>query len=83
MKCQILFSEKNKKNVTNLLSAELAQRVVKANLNHYFSLLTTNTTVGITETNWGKTNFFLYTMYTYVKKCSGATALLESAEGRE
>ena len=29
MKCQILFSRKNKKNVTNLSSAELAQRVVK------------------------------------------------------
>ena len=29
MKCQILFSGKNKKNITNLLSAELAKRVVK------------------------------------------------------
>ena len=29
MKCQILFSGKNKKTVTNLLSAEIAQRVVK------------------------------------------------------
>ena len=29
MKCQILFSEKNKKNITNLSSAELAKRVVK------------------------------------------------------
>ena len=29
MKSQILFSGKNKKNITNLLSAELAQRVVK------------------------------------------------------
>ena len=29
MKCQILFPEKNMKNI-NLLSAELAQRVVKA-----------------------------------------------------
>ena len=28
MKCQILFSGKNKKNITNLLSAELVQRVV-------------------------------------------------------
>ena len=28
-KCQILFSGKNKKNVTNMLSAELAKRVVK------------------------------------------------------
>ena len=28
MKCQILFSGKNKKNITNLSSAELAQRVV-------------------------------------------------------
>ena len=29
MKSQILFSEKNKTNITNLSSAELAQRVVK------------------------------------------------------
>ena len=30
MKCQNLFSgKKNKKNIINLLSAELAQRVVK------------------------------------------------------
>ena len=28
-KCQILFSGKNKKNIVNLLSAELALRVVK------------------------------------------------------
>ena len=31
MKCQILFSGKNKKNITNLYSAELAKRVVKIN----------------------------------------------------
>ena len=31
MKCQILFSGKNKKNITNLSSAEFAQRVVKVN----------------------------------------------------
>ena len=29
MKCQTLFSGKNKKNIVNLSSAELAQRVVK------------------------------------------------------
>ena len=29
MKCQILFSGKNKKNIISLLSAELAQREVK------------------------------------------------------
>ena len=29
MKCQILFSEKNKKNITNLSSAKLAQMVVR------------------------------------------------------
>ena len=28
-KCQIPFSGKNKKNIVNLLSAELAQRVIK------------------------------------------------------
>ena len=32
IKCQILFSGKNKKNVINLLSAELAQRMVKVKL---------------------------------------------------
>ena len=29
MKCQVLFSGKNNKNITNLSSAELAKRVVK------------------------------------------------------
>ena len=32
MKCQSLFSGKNKKNVVNLLSAELAQGVVVVKL---------------------------------------------------
>ena len=32
MKCQILFSGKNKKNITNLSSAELAKRVVKVKI---------------------------------------------------
>ena len=32
MNCQILFSGKNKKNITNLSSAELAHRVVMVNL---------------------------------------------------
>ena len=32
MKCQILFSEKNKKNITILSSAALANRVVKVNI---------------------------------------------------
>ena len=31
MKCQILFSGKNKKNIINLSSAENAQRAVKVN----------------------------------------------------
>ena len=30
MKCQIMFSRKNKKNITNLSSAVLAQRMAKA-----------------------------------------------------
>ena len=30
MKCQVLFSKKNKKNIVNMSSTELAQRVVKA-----------------------------------------------------
>ena len=36
MKCQILFSGKNKTNIIILLSAELAQRVVKV---PYLSML--------------------------------------------
>ena len=32
MKCQIMFSVKNKKYIINLSSAELAQRVVKIKL---------------------------------------------------
>ena len=38
MKCQILFSGKNKKNVINLSSAENAQRVVKVKLLIQFPL---------------------------------------------
>ena len=38
MKCQILFSGKNKKNIINLSSAENAQRVVKVNLLKSFYL---------------------------------------------
>ena len=37
MKCQILISGNNKKNVINLLSAELAQRMVKVILIHVLS----------------------------------------------
>ena len=36
MKCQILFSRKNKKNI-NLSSAELAKREVKIKMTHDFS----------------------------------------------
>ena len=32
MKCRILFSGKNMKNITNLLSAELANKVVMVNV---------------------------------------------------
>ena len=42
MKCQILFSGKNKKNITNLSSAELAKREVKVSYTkkyQYFSFL--------------------------------------------
>ena len=39
MKCQILFSRKNKKNVTNLLSAELAKRGVKVNKIHVYEMV--------------------------------------------
>ena len=34
MKCQILFSGKNKKNIINV-SSEFAQRMVKVNMNGY------------------------------------------------
>ena len=33
MKCHILFSGKNKENIVNLLSAELAKRMVKVKTN--------------------------------------------------
>ena len=39
MKCQILFSGKNKKNIINLSSAENAQRVVKVNCYNVTELL--------------------------------------------
>ena len=37
MKCQILFSGKNKKNIINLSPGENAQRVVKVNLTCYMT----------------------------------------------
>ena len=40
MKYQNLFSGKNKKNITNLLSAELAKRVVKVKLSFRTSVAT-------------------------------------------
>ena len=36
MKCQVLFSGKNKKNIISLLSVELDQRLVKVNLDYCF-----------------------------------------------
>ena len=33
MKCQLLFSRRTKKNIFSVLSAELAQRVVKIKIN--------------------------------------------------
>ena len=43
MKYQILFSEKNKKNITTLSTAEFAQRVVKVKVLRpvYFFFITT------------------------------------------
>ena len=35
MKCQIMFSGKNKKNIVNLSSAENAQKVVKVKSMHH------------------------------------------------
>ena len=40
MKCQILFSGENKKNITNLPTAELAQRVIKVKEIHRKLLIT-------------------------------------------
>ena len=41
MKCQILFSgEKNKKNIINLTSAELSQKVVKVKCDKCFEIKT-------------------------------------------
>ena len=37
MKCQIPFSGKNKKNITNVSPAELVQRVVNVKRNGYVS----------------------------------------------
>ena len=39
MKCRILSSRKNKKNITNLYSAELAPRVVKIKQAHSNNVL--------------------------------------------
>ena len=39
MKCQILFSGKNKKNIINLPSAENAQRVVKVKKEYMMIIL--------------------------------------------
>ena len=39
MKCLILFSGKNKKNITNLSSIELTQRVVKIKWKYYFLIV--------------------------------------------
>ena len=48
MKCRILFSGKNKKNIVNLSSAELAQRVLKVNV---FVTLSLTIHVSITKKN--------------------------------
>ena len=42
MKCQILFSGKNKKNIINLSSAENAQRVVKVKLQENYNFVSLN-----------------------------------------
>ena len=38
MKCKILFTRENKKNIMNLSSAELAQRVVKDICDRFVSI---------------------------------------------
>ena len=47
MKCQNLFSGKNKKNIISLLSAELAQRVAKINMRSLCLFLGPNSLTGI------------------------------------
>ena len=50
VKCQILFSKKNKKNVINLSSAELSQIVVKVNLFALYGLFLQSQIVAVTHT---------------------------------
>ena len=52
MKCQMLFSLKNKKNIIRLASAELTQRVVKVNIPCLRQL--TEASQSCTRTAWHK-----------------------------
>ena len=56
MKCQILFSWKNEKNIINLLSADLAQRVAKVNP------LLKNSDKNNISFRWGDINKFCRTL---------------------
>ena len=60
MKCQILFSGKNKKNIINLLSAENAQRVVKVKPIKGFNSMSYGPDSGIHDTS---THSPLYTRF--------------------
>ena len=52
MKCQNLFPGKNKKNIVNLSSAELAARVVKVNYLEYSACTNSNNALFIDVTNF-------------------------------
>ena len=67
MKCQFMSSLKNQENITNLLSAALAQRMEKINLFYFFSLNIFLKRVDIKDKNMSfKSNFFyITTMHTF------------------
>ena len=62
MKCQILFSGKNKKNNIILSSAENAQRVVKVKLNLHSQIVVA----------WKITNFILVTLTPFSRSQEGS-----------
>ena len=67
MKCQILFSGKNKKNIINLSSAENAQRVVKV------KVLATSAAEGILKYLFSFNSFIVHSILLFIfcfqRKC--------------
>ena len=61
MKCQILFSENNKKNIINLSSAENAQRVVKVNIRTTVQVLAFTLGIFVKDNIWLSTPLGVYT----------------------